>query len=286
MKLTFTKRINNKIIFILMVSSMIYFGVVSHLYAVETSESLKDAYQFYLSNLNRKYINEKITTLLTTEWSQTGSYAMDTPTKVRVGCWSLAIAQILYYHRLLPEGIVGYKCSHGARIHEDLESFQFHWNLFVNKMDDNTPADSIEQIAKYCYFTAVVLRYDFGSANYLLNDDEHTLRHMVEKFYPCKVEKFEFKEHSFGNRRKDIIRIIKNEINASRPVMFYIESKNLWVTHAVVIDGYLEKEGLFLVHINQGLGGEGNGSFNLFDSISRRDDDRERRVLIAIKPTR
>ena len=79
MKLTFTKRINNKIIFILMVSSMIYFRVVSHLYAVETSESLKDAYQFYLSNLNRKYINEKITTLLTTEWSQMGSYAMDTP---------------------------------------------------------------------------------------------------------------------------------------------------------------------------------------------------------------
>ncbi len=255
MKLTFMKKTNIKIFFILMFSSMIYFGVVSHLYAVETSESLKDAYQFYLSNLNRKYINEKITSLLTTEWSQTGSYAMYTPTKVRVGCWSLAIAQMLYYHKLLPKGIVGYKSSQGAQIHEDLGYYQFHWNLFVNKIDDNTPADSIEQIAKYCYFTAVVLRYDFGSGNYLLNDDEHTLKHMLEKFFQCKVEKFEFKEHSFSNQRNDIIRIIKNEINASRPVMFYIESKNLWVTHAVVIDGYLEKEGLYLVHINHGLGG-------------------------------
>jgi hypothetical protein len=249
--------------------------------ASETAESIAEYTPFFISNLNLISTNEKIPHLLETEWDQAGKYAMYTPAKIRVGCWSTAIAQILYFHKLLPNGKVCYRCSEGYQINENLESYKFEWNQFVKNIDDATSKESLVQVAKYSYFTAVVIQKDFGTGSYIMADQ--TYKKVLEKHFRCIVKEYYFTDHSFDKKKSKIVKLIINEINALRPVMLYFSDlKN--VTHAVVIDGYSEKKDLFWVHINQGLGGEGNGSYNLFDSISRLGDDMEFRFLLTIKP--
>lgn len=273
------QRMNRIVLGLLLLVFIIFITVPTN--ASETAESIAESTSFFINNLNLISGNEEIPYLLKTEWDQAGKYAMYTPAKVRVGCWSTAIAQILCYHKLFPKGIVGYKCTEGYQINENLESYGFDWNQFVNKIDDTTPQTSIDQIAKYSYFVAVVIRKDFGTGSYLMND--LTYKNVLEKHFRCIATEYYFKNYLFNKKKTKIIKLIKSEINASRPIMFYFTDwKN--VTHAVVIDGYSEKNDLFLVHINQGLGGGGNGNYNLFDSISQLGNDMKFRFLLTIKP--
>ena len=65
--------------------------------------------------------------------------------------------------------------------------------------------------------------------------------------------------------------------------MFYFDDGNDF-GHAVVIDGYLNKNELFLVHINQGMGGRNDGWYNPFDKIFGIRDDLQTRFLVTLKP--
>src|SRR5689334_17210302 len=57
--------------------------------------------------------------LLHTHWYQDGPFARFTPQQERLGCWSTAYAQILFYHRLPPTGHVAYTCSSGLKVDLD-----------------------------------------------------------------------------------------------------------------------------------------------------------------------
>ena len=240
----------------------------------------------FLDRIDVKYINEKVPFLIKTEWDQAGVYAKYTPTKVRVGCWSTAIAQILYYHKLIPKGKVNYKCSEGYLIKEDFDSYKFDLDLFVNKIDDNTPKKSIDQVAMYSYFTAVAIEKDFGTGLYSAIKTGWTGEDFIkyiERHYDCKVSSYSFKNNLFIQENEKVKKVVRNEINSGRPLMFFFGNQYDW-GHAVVIDGFLEKGDLFLVHINQGLGGSGNGVYNLFSPIIPSYADMYRREILTIKP--
>lgn len=277
-----------KILYVLFIVS-IGLSLIVPIKAAEDAESNKVLYQRFLSYLDLKYINEKIPFLLKTEWDQAGIYAKYTPAKIRVGCWSTAAAQILYYHRLLPHGKVSYQCTEGYKIIENLNSYSFNWDLFVNKIDDHTPTESIEQVAKYSYFVAVVMRKDFGVGGHVgfWHDgffDSSYFVEMLQENYDCNVKAHIFRDNTFLKDKDEIQKIIKNEIEASRPVIFHFGAGTNG--HAVVIDGFSEQKGLFLVHINQGLGGMGNGVYNLFRPMAKNGVDMERRDILTIKPSK
>jgi hypothetical protein len=252
--------------------------------AVETAESIEVSYQQFLNNLDSKYLNEKVPFLLKTEWSQAGTYAKYTPTKVRLGCWPTAIAQILFYHKLFPKGKVSYRCSDGYQINENLESYQFNLNSFVNRIEDNTAKESVEQVTKYSYFTAVVMQKDFGTGHHILKgNDFQDFKNILQAHFKCMVNVYQFYKGSFVVKRNTVIKTIKEEIDAARPVAFWFGNQYDW-GHAVVIDGYLEKGNLFLVHINQGLGGSGNGVYDLFSPIIPSYEDMYWREILTINP--
>jgi len=44
--------------------------------------------------------------LVKTKWKQMGGFEKYTPDHLRLGCWSTALAQIVYFHKLKPFGTV------------------------------------------------------------------------------------------------------------------------------------------------------------------------------------
>ena len=56
--------------------------------------------------------------LLNTQWDQVDKYAKFCPDNNRAGCWSTAMAQIFYFHRMKPTGEVDYLTTTGYKVKE------------------------------------------------------------------------------------------------------------------------------------------------------------------------
>ncbi len=170
---------------------------------------------FQLNIICAKQNNPERSYLLNTTWDQEGEYAKYTPDHWRLGCWSVAIAQILYYHRLQPHGYASYKCSTGYTIKEEL-NYNFNWNLFVNQLNADIPAKSKDEVAKYIYFGSVVLQKDFGTNTYVEDGNPHWL----DEHYNCINNEYDTFKYSLD----EIKSIIIKEIDSKRPVILYLQS--------------------------------------------------------------
>lgn len=235
--------------------------------------------------------------LLKTHWGQGGIYTRYAPEDHVQGCWSTALAQILYYHRLKPSGVVDYTCSKGYRIQENLSGYDFIWNEFENRITANSPIESIEAVSKYSYFTAVAIHKDFGTGKYreMVNPGPLLEKHFncITEFYGSFTGKTPFNEDQLkAIAQKENIRhligadsvrlVIKREIDERRPVYLHIGNFTTY-GHSTVIDGYQEKDNIFYVHINYGSGGFRTGWYDLFKPIDV-EDDINLRAFITIKP--
>ncbi|MEI9942696.1 MAG: C10 family peptidase [Chitinophagaceae bacterium] len=96
-----------------------------------------------------------------------GGFEKYTPDSLRVGCWSTALAQIVYFHQLKPFGHVQYTSRNGYQIKETMDSSQFNFDLFATTIDSTTPEEIVNQLAKYNYYAALVMQKDFGTDRYM-----------------------------------------------------------------------------------------------------------------------
>jgi hypothetical protein len=225
--------------------------------------------------LYAKQYNRERSCFLKTSWDQEGVYAKYAPDHWRLGCWPLAIAQILYYHRIQPHGFASYKSSTGYVINEDL-NYHFKWKLFVRKVDSNTPAESVDEVSKYIYFASVIFQKDFGTNIYVENSDPHWL----DGHYNCSFIEYDSSEHSLD----EIKSIIMKEIDHKRPVLLNIKSlSKIGLAHAVVIDGYRENNDEFFIHIVFGANGDYDDWYNFYTAIRELDDNSFRHIM-TIKP--
>lgn len=122
--------------------------------------------------------------LLKTNWDQWGIYAKYTPENHVLGCWSTAMAQILYYHRLEPSGIVSYTCSKGYVIKDNLSHYFPVWNHFTESINNHSNPETIDAVARYSYLTALAVRKDFGTSRYL---EMINPAPQIEKHFTCKA---------------------------------------------------------------------------------------------------
>lgn len=217
--------------------------------------------------------------LLKTHWKQMGGFEKYTPDSLRLGCWSTALAQLAYFHRLKPYGHVQYTSRQGYVINEILDSSQFDFNLFAPAIDTATPAETITQLAKYNYYAALVVRKDFGTDRYM---NKLAPSSLFEEHYRIKVKRYiawrKIAPYTLGKQEK----IIYRELNAGRPVFLHFANLKDF-GHSVIIDGYCYKDGAFLVHTNQGQGGATDGWYDFYKGILR-DDDTALRVIYTFKP--
>lgn len=218
--------------------------------------------------------------LLKTTWSQTGAYAKNVALDDDAGCWAVAIAQIAHYHKLNPTGNINYTTSSGDRISVNLDDYTFSHQTFVSAIKKETPEHSKEQVARYIYYIAALIYTNFGSSGYV----EHTsMVERLEKHLGCEVRLYDYNEESYLSSKDEIRELITREIDSDHPLMFYFDNGKDF-GHAVALDGYLQRDDVFLVHLNQGFGGKYDGWYNLFDKIFGIRDDLHTRFLITFKP--
>lgn len=237
--------------------------------------------------------------LLKTNWDQWGLYARYTPGQQVLGCWSTAIAQILYYHRLKPHGTVAYNCSKGYAIKDTLSRHPFDWKDFAFSINENSRPEVINAVAHYSYLTALAVRKDFGTSKYLkmINPAPEIEKHFNCKavFYGSFTGEVPFSQEQmkviaekerikYIIGKDSVIAVIKREIKYKRPVYFHMGNFTTY-GHSTVIDGYVEKNSIFYVHINYGAGGFRTGWYDLFRPIDKNDDIRLR-AFITIKPVK
>ncbi|WP_343659428.1 C10 family peptidase [Chryseobacterium sp.] len=235
--------------------------------------------------------------LLETNWDQWGVYAKYTPEKQVLGCWSTALAQILYYHRLKPSGTVSYSCSKGYLIKDTLSDYSPEWKNFATDINNRSKPETINAVARYSYLTAIAIGKDFGTSKYLemINPAPQIEKHFTCKatFYASFTGKVPFSQEQMQHiaekeeikhliDRDSIILLIKKEMSQKRPVYFHMGNFTTY-GHSTVIDGYLEKNNIFYVHINYGSGGFRTGWYDLFRPIDVEDDIRLR-AFVTIEP--
>lgn len=216
---------------------------------------------------------------LKTHWKQMGGFEQETPDHLRLGCWSTAFAQIVYYHGLKPFGRVAYKSSKGYFINEDIDSSKVNLSKFSMQIDKTTPMLNIEALAKYNYYAALAVNKDFGTDNYMHKLASSSL---LEEHYKIKVSRYVSWNHILPYSSGKLENIVMKEISQKRPLFLHFANLNNF-GHSVVIDGYKQSGNQFFVHLNQGQGGPQDGWYD-FDKDLLHKGDRKLRVIYTIRP--
>jgi hypothetical protein len=217
--------------------------------------------------------------LTTTHWKQMGGFERYTPDSLRTGCWSTALAQIVYYHKLKPHGHIEYISRQNYKINENIDSSQFNFSLFTPTIDTTTSQETINQLAKYNYYAALAVQKDFGTDRYM---NKLASARLLEQHYKVKVERYIAWHKLVPNTLGKLEKIIYNEINEKRPVFLHFANLNDF-GHSIVVDGYCYKDGNFMIHTNQGQGGPDDGWYAFNKGILRTDDN-ALRVVYTFKP--
>jgi hypothetical protein len=228
---------------------------------------------------DRSKCMEENSHLTTTRWQQTGGFEKFTPDALRTGCWSTALAQIVYYHQLKPFGHIEYTSRQNYVINEDIDSSQFNFSLFAPTIDSTTSAETIDQLAKYNYYAALAVQKDFGTDRYM---NKLAPASLLEQHYKVKVERYIAWHKLVPNTLGKLEKIIYQEINEKRPVFLHFANLKDF-GHSVVVDGYCYKNGAFMVHTNQGQGGPTDGWYDFYKGILRPDDN-ALRVIYTFRP--
>ena len=219
---------------------------------------------------------KEVLPLVTTKWGMGGLYAQHTPSNAVLGCWSVALAQILYYHKMQPTGKVSYD-SAGYTISETLGHPPFDWSKFADSLTDSTPPEVRSEVARYCYYTSIAIGKIFVGG-YKGNSDYR--RAGITKYFGCSSQAYSFV--GVEGIRKAII----SELSMRRPLLLYMEGNKAGLGHAVVIDGVRIVGENFEVHLNCGWYGHEDGWYEFEKPIktSRGLFDKPNRWVYAIRP--
>lgn len=233
------------------------------------------SFEWYTNN--RFPIRDSI--LVNTKWKQMGGFEKYTPDHLRLGCWSTALAQIMYYHRLKPFGKVSYTSRNGYVIDEKIDSTNIDFMKIAQYLDSNTEQSVLDATAKYNYYAALAVRKDFGTDRYM-----HKLApsSLFEQHYKVKASRYISWRRKFPYSLDKLKKIIRHEIDHKRPVMLHFSDLKGF-GHTVVVDAYRTENNSLVVHLNQGQGGPQDGWYN-FDSSILQPYDYNLRVVYTFEP--
>jgi hypothetical protein len=208
--------------------------------------------------------NTTVGPLCQSNWGQDAPYNNLCPsvndTICPSGCVATAMAQIMYYYKW-PTAGVGYGTAtcNGKSISGSLAN-TYNWDAMLDNTDDYTnnatASAAVAQLVYDCGLANSMSYATSGSGSYTpttalyshFNYNPTTLRYY---FADCFASTSEF------------LQVIKNEINAGRPVYMDAASATTGgrdaLGHAFVLDGYQGN----LVHVNWGWDGYANGNFDI-----------------------
>jgi len=180
----------------------------------------------------------------------------------KVGCWSIAVAQLAYHHRLGPRGTTSYRIG---RVPVDV-TFDpaFRWEQLLPTLRRQPDSPAYRETARYIYYAGAVMGASFDAQaprEYLGNSDLR--RQRITQFYGAETRRVRASEDPAA-----LIRLIESELRANRPLLLYIDNRTLTAGHAVVIEGIRwDAGGSPQVLINFGWSGKDDGWYSLWQPI-------------------
>ncbi len=226
--------------------------------------------------------------LVATTWAQRGDHAAFAPlaadgaARERLGCWSVAVAQILFYHRLEPSGKTSYQGTN-FEVSADFDAPDVDLSLVAPALRADTDARAKLETARYLWYAALVVGKDFGTGGYIGNTDVRRPR--VERHYGVKTSRVKYP----ASTKAEVAAFVRAELAAGRPLLLYVEASTEGEEgsgHALVVDG-VEGEGDGIrIHCNFGWGGESDGWYALWSPLETANGayDLPDRWIMAIDP--
>lgn len=216
--------------------------------------------------------------LIKTQWSQEYPYNYQCPQigteRCVVGCTNTACAQVMNYWQWpkQPTGEVKWTGASGDQLKIDLSEKPFDWDA-MKKTYLPTDVLTDREIDAISYLMVGV-----GLANgaeYGVNGPSETGTPFVT---PSLRTNFQYHCSDIISRQassnEQWLQYIKNELDASRPILYVIRRLN----HAVILDGYDDAHN---VHLNFGWNGYSDGFYSINDDAYFWYDDY---MIIDIRP--
>lgn len=231
--------------------------------------------------VNAISIPEPADYLLDTEWDIENNYSLSAPDKQALAPLSAAFGQVLFHHRLAPTGDVSYTTDSGLFVDADFRGYTPVWEEFRGTLPVEE-TDSENEVSKYLFSAAAALGQNFGGEDFAR--DLPQMLSSVESVFGCEIQRYVYSDESFPNRRDEIIAIITEEIDNNRPCIIRVQAPSSEFSMPLVLDGYLDHDTGFFVHLNWSARGVLNGWYDLFSQITHFHEDLEHRTIITIHP--
>ena len=213
--------------------------------------------EHHLPNLQRKVSREEVGPLMTSAWGQ-GCYHNEMCPETTgpcghasAGCVAIAMAQIMYYHKLPVTGCgeVSYDCQYGT-LSANFGETIYPWEEMADTLHESNPA-----VALLVSHVGISVRMDYSPHSSGSSIDNALTALQNHFFYPTSRLLWRY-----ASNDEEWLSIIKSNLDRLLPV--YYRGKSSLGGHAFVCDGY-DTNGLF--HFNFGWDGVADGFYTLED---------------------
>ena len=213
---------------------------------------------------SRSRAEGEIAPLISVQWNQTEPFNTYCPgsgeNKALVGCVAVAMSQAMSVQRypLQPQGKKEYSCPGYGYLSIDYDNEKsYNWNFIL------TGTNNMAETARLLYHAGVSVEMGYGA------DGSGISSAQVNLIPNALAETFGYNENDLSYTWRDSYsgdwsRLVLNELNAGRAVIYNAADSRGGYGHSFNVDGY---DGRSMFHVNWGWGGYGDGYFTL-DNLS------------------
>lgn len=208
----------------------------------------------------------EISPLITVNWNQGEPFNTYCPgtgnNKALVGCVAVAMSQAMSVQRfpLQPQGEMSYACAGYGQltINYDAEK-SYNWDAILSG------ANNMNETARLLYHAGVSVRMDYGvDASGIPSNLVARIPNALAATFGYSTNDLRYYWRTSYEETGDWTRLVLNELNAGRAVIYNAVDTKGNYGHSFNVDGY---DGRSMFHLNWGWGGIGNGYFTL-DNLS------------------
>ena len=205
-----------------------------------------------------------------TKWNQEEPYNRLTPqngnVKAATGCVATAMAQIMYYHKWPKVGVGQHTNSNDASLTVDFSQSVYQWDKMRDTYGSTYTDEEANAVAKLMYDCGIAVDMQYGHDGSSSGAFSEDVAPALKTYFDYSTEITYLERNNSTTNWDDIL---MDELNNLRPVYYSGSDKDAG-GHAFVCDGYEDKDGKYLFHINWGWGGSYDGYFvsSLLDMTS------------------
>lgn len=195
--------------------------------------------------------------LVTATWGQSSPYNTACPTNTLVGCVAVAMGQVMHYWKYPEHGTGSHSYTYGGITHSvNFASATYNWEAMPDVLTSTNT-----NLATMLYHCGVGVEMEYGSSvsnAYMITSAAHpySAESALKNF-------FGYSSEAHGELRSQYtdfqwIAMMKEDLDAGRPLIYNGFNQNYTGGHCFVCDGYAENN---YFHVNWGQRGSYDGYF-------------------------